>query len=200
MLHLDGVSDTSSIALAHTDPPLSSALPAQAAATPRSDEPALASRAALASRTIDQHTSSTQGLPTRSVAKPVARTQESRQGCRLAVIRRIERIHIRFRINMTALDQAARTALTEVGSAYLTCPVGIIDVVGYTDAQGVLASNLKLSEERARIVATYLAQHGIPEGRLHVLGRGPADPLTTNETVSGRWKNRRVVLRVRRET
>jgi OmpA-OmpF porin, OOP family len=68
-------------------------------------------------------------------------------------------------------------------------------VVGHTDTQGALESNLKLSESRAAAVVKVLtAQHGVEGKRLVARGVGPLSPLASNDTEAGRKLNRRVEL------
>ncbi|AWA05733.1 porin OmpA [Aeromonas hydrophila] len=51
-------------------------------------------------------------------------------------------------------------------------------VVGYTDRIGSDAYNLKLSEARARTVADFLVDKGLPAGKVAIEGRGEANPVT----------------------
>ncbi|MEO1435709.1 MAG: OmpA family protein, partial [Bacteroidota bacterium] len=68
-------------------------------------------------------------------------------------------------------------------------------VVGHTDMDGSFASNLELSEARAKAVRTYLINnHQIDASRLTPYGVGPVAPVATNETSTGKQKNRRVEL------
>lgn len=71
-----------------------------------------------------------------------------------------------------------------------------VTAIGYTDAIGTDAYNLKLSERRADSVKNWLVDHGIPASKITAMGRGKADPVATNETADGRAQNRRVELKV----
>jgi chemotaxis protein MotB len=74
----------------------------------------------------------------------------------------------------------------------------LIDVVGHTDTDPIKKSkwrdNWQLSAERALAVAGYLMKRGIPEGRIRAVGCGPARPVASNSTASGKSKNRRVEI------
>lgn len=74
----------------------------------------------------------------------------------------------------------------------------LIDVVGHTDTDPIKKSkwrdNWQLSAERALAVAGYLMKRGIPEGRIRAVGCGPARPVASNSTSSGKAKNRRVEI------
>lgn len=66
-------------------------------------------------------------------------------------------------------------------------------LVGHTDAEGGLATNIALSKRRAQAVrAKLLAEHGIDAGRVVAEGVGYLSPRTTNATEEGRARNRRV--------
>lgn len=67
-------------------------------------------------------------------------------------------------------------------------------VVGHTDSTGQLAYNETLSLNRARSVTTYLENNGVAASRLTAEGRGPSDPVASNDTVEGRAANRRVEI------
>jgi OOP family OmpA-OmpF porin len=68
-------------------------------------------------------------------------------------------------------------------------------VVGHTDNQGTLESNLDLSRRRsAAVVQVLTAKYGIAAARLSGQGVGPLLPVASNDTEEGRAKNRRVEL------
>lgn len=71
-----------------------------------------------------------------------------------------------------------------------------IRIEGHTDSTGDPAYNDDLSARRALAVFTWLTSHGIDPERLESVGRGSKEPLDTNETVTGRAKNRRVVFKI----
>ena len=70
-------------------------------------------------------------------------------------------------------------------------------VIGYTDDTDSAAANLVLSRQRAQAVAQTLVAHGVRASRIHVEGRGEADPIASNATPEGRARNRRVVVILR---
>lgn len=73
---------------------------------------------------------------------------------------------------------------------------GTIDIIGHTDSTGSEKHNLKLSLIRARNVAKLLREYGLDKrfsiGK--VIGKGESSPEDTNETVHGRFNNRRVEI------
>jgi hypothetical protein len=71
-----------------------------------------------------------------------------------------------------------------------------IGIEGHTDAGGKFASNLDLSERRAKSVLRWLVSRGISPDRLEAKGYGPTRPVSTNKTNAGRAKNRRVEFHI----
>jgi len=69
-----------------------------------------------------------------------------------------------------------------------------IFVVGHTDSDGSLESNMKLSSDRAAAVVKALTENGISATRLKSCGVGPYCPVERNHTDEGKAKNRRVEL------
>jgi outer membrane protein OmpA-like peptidoglycan-associated protein len=71
-----------------------------------------------------------------------------------------------------------------------------ISVEGHTDSVGPDAYNQGLSERRAKSVATYFTDLGLPAGRISSIGFGENKPADTNANSKGRQNNRRVEVRV----
>ena len=69
-----------------------------------------------------------------------------------------------------------------------------IFVVGHTDSDGSVESNMKLSSDRAAAVVKALTENGISASRLKSSGVGPYCPVESNHTEDGKAKNRRVEL------
>lgn len=69
-------------------------------------------------------------------------------------------------------------------------------ISGHTDNVGNSASNMRLSEKRARAVETYLKNKGVGADRFEVKWFGQTKPAYPNDTPEGRQKNRRVEMEV----
>jgi OmpA-OmpF porin, OOP family len=67
-----------------------------------------------------------------------------------------------------------------------------VGIAGHTDYIGTGDYNMKLSERRARAVASYLSKNNIDHSRMEIQYFGKTKPISTNDTVEGRRKNRRV--------
>ncbi len=113
---------------------------------------------------------------------------------------------------MKKLNEYAKTILFETGKASFekqTYPVlvsitGILkeypsakfSIEGHTDNVGNAAKNLKLSQERAAAVVTYLTTNGIDASRLTSSGYGQTKPIDNNKTKEGKANNRRVEVKL----
>jgi outer membrane protein OmpA-like peptidoglycan-associated protein len=71
-----------------------------------------------------------------------------------------------------------------------------IEIAGHTDDVGDEQNNLSLSERRAKTVANYLIQKGIPKDRIVAVGYGESLPVVPNISESDRAKNRRVEIKI----
>ena len=73
-------------------------------------------------------------------------------------------------------------------------------VAGYTDNVPIntvkYPSNWELSSARAASVVRLMAESGIDSGRMGAIGFGEFRPISTNDSVINRRKNRRVVIRI----
>ncbi|MGU7785356.1 OmpA family protein [Burkholderia sp. PU8-34] len=101
-----------------------------------------------------------------------------------------------FATDSSVLTPAARRALEQFVSANQANTFRRVTVTGHTDSTGSVAHNQRLSEARARAVATYLRTSGLRGGQFVSEGMGPAEPVASNATTEGRAKNRRVEIQV----
>lgn len=68
------------------------------------------------------------------------------------------------------------------------------EIVGHTDDVGDDDANLKLSQDRAAAVKTWLVTRGISSSRLTTSGKGETEPMVPNTSDANRQRNRRVVF------
>jgi len=71
-----------------------------------------------------------------------------------------------------------------------------IEIGGHTDNVGGEAYNMRLSENRAKTVYNYLINKGIAANRLTFAGYGYFQALDTNDTETGRARNRRTEVKI----
>ena len=67
-----------------------------------------------------------------------------------------------------------------------------IKIDGYTDFIGSEGYNLELSVNRAKAIKSYLVAQGAIENNISIEGYGKQNPVASNDTESGRARNRRV--------
>tara|TARA_R110000737_G_scaffold47607_5_gene67643 strand:- start:12439 stop:13404 length:966 start_codon:yes stop_codon:yes gene_type:complete len=72
----------------------------------------------------------------------------------------------------------------------------LVLIDGYSDSYGGRNTNLKMSERRASKVRDLIVSSGIDASRIEANGYGEKRHVASNETVIGRSKNRRVVIRM----
>ncbi|MCD4813154.1 OmpA family protein [bacterium] len=90
-------------------------------------------------------------------------------------------------------------ALTKVADYMLRDDAITARIIGHTDNRPIanrkFANNRALSEARAHTVFNYLSKKkALSPDRFTIIGKGAADPIADNQTQSGRKKNRRVEI------
>ena len=86
--------------------------------------------------------------------------------------------------SMPKVERFAKFLLEHRGSKVL--------IVGHTDSDGSSASNLILSQKRAKAVANKLLELGVSASRITAIGKGESMPIVSNSTKEGKKKNRRI--------
>ena len=99
---------------------------------------------------------------------------------------------VNFDLNKSSLTSTAKANLDKLVPVFNDYKDTDIQIFGYTDSSGSDDYNLKLSEQRAASVKTYLVSKGINASRINTVGRGEADPIASNDTKEGMSQNRRV--------
>jgi OOP family OmpA-OmpF porin len=101
---------------------------------------------------------------------------------------------VTFELNSARLKPESRSVLDSVAADLKKYPRLRIELQGHTDSSGSDAYNLKLSQQRADAVRTYLIDQGVPANQLVARGYGESQPIEDNKTEAGRALNRRVVM------
>jgi chemotaxis protein MotB len=82
----------------------------------------------------------------------------------------------------------------------------LVELAGHTDSDPVkqtatsFRDNHDLSAKRSNSVRRYLIAHGVPSTRLYLSGWGESRPLQSESTAEGKAANRRVEIRLHRDT
>jgi OmpA-OmpF porin, OOP family len=101
-----------------------------------------------------------------------------------------------FTTGSAVLTPIAQQRLDQFIEANRGADLGRVVINGYTDSTGNAASNMRLSDARARSVQQYLVSHAVRATSYDVRGFGSAGPVASNATVAGRALNRRVEVQV----
>lgn len=103
-----------------------------------------------------------------------------------------------FDSGKSVLKPESTPTLVEMAKWLAANPGNNVFIVGHTDMQGSVDSNMSLSRARAAAVVDALVkQHAVKPARLASEGVGPYAPLSNNTAEAGRAKNRRVEMVLR---
>ena len=106
--------------------------------------------------------------------------------------------HVAFYFNFQSgeseLTSDANKGISEIAKMMKEHPSLTLVIEGHTDNVGKPEDNIRLSEKRAETVKKALIKAGVPSARLISKGVGQANPIASNDTSSGRERNRRVEL------
>ena len=92
------------------------------------------------------------------------------------------------------LKDGAQRALNNLTQFLNKYPDRGIAIEGFTDSTGSKELNQRLSERRAQAVKEALVSRGVEPKRIETRGHGPAFPIASNDTPTGRQLNRRVEI------
>lgn len=118
-------------------------------------------------------------------------------GCPVIAEEDIEKLelamrNVRFRTGSDRLLSISNSVLDEVAEILSRYPNYNLKMSGYTDNVGNDAVNQSLSEKRALACYQYLLVKGVSRDRMSYAGYGETNPIDSNETPTGRARNRRV--------
>lgn len=92
------------------------------------------------------------------------------------------------------LKPGAHRALDNLAQFLRKYPDRDLAIEGFTDSMGSKEVNQQLSERRAGAVKEALVMRGIESRRIDARGYGPAFPIASNDSETGRQLNRRVEI------
>jgi outer membrane protein OmpA-like peptidoglycan-associated protein len=99
-----------------------------------------------------------------------------------------------FETGKYALSADAQLKLAKLSGIIQAHPGLNLAIEGYTDTTGTADFNLKLSQQRADVVRTFLIAQGLSPDTITSKGLGEANPVADNSTAAGRKLNRRVEI------
>ncbi len=101
-----------------------------------------------------------------------------------------------FDANKASLKNLSNTELNRVVDFLKKNTNLVIEVGGHSNGWCSHDFANQLSHDRAKEVANYFIQKGIPNKRIQYHGYGKTKPIASNETLEGRKKNQRVELKI----
>jgi OmpA-OmpF porin, OOP family len=101
-----------------------------------------------------------------------------------------------YQTGSAKLEPSSMDQLRNIAAIMKAFPNVKLKIGGYTDNVGKAASNLKLSDNRARAAMAELVTMGVGADRLEAEGYGDTVPVADNATEEGRQQNRRTAARV----
>ena len=104
--------------------------------------------------------------------------------------------NIFFDVNKFDLKSESQVELDKVVQLLQENPTVRIQIEGHTDNVGTAADNLKLSENRAKSVVSFIVSKGIDPKRLTAKGFGATKPVAENTSEENRAANRRTELKI----
>ncbi len=107
-----------------------------------------------------------------------------------------EEAGVYFDTSKSNVKGTSATTLNKLAGIFKEYPKSYILVEGHTDSAGPEDYNMKLSQQRAESVTTYLIAQGINQGRFTTKWYGELQPKADNATPEGKSKNRRVELAI----
>lgn len=110
----------------------------------------------------------------------------------LEVNAKIELLPIFFQQSKPVILEESYPELERLAATMRELPTLNIRIEGHTDNVGKAEDLLRLSEERADAIRTFLVEKGIDKKRIETVGHGPKYPLNDNSTDILRAQNRRV--------
>lgn len=103
--------------------------------------------------------------------------------------------NIQFEAESANLKESEKIKLQKIGEILKSFSKNDLLIVGHTALAGTKTARKKLSEERASVVADYLADLGVKKHEeLFTQGLGATQPIAPNDTTENKSKNRRVEI------
>ncbi|MEP7265992.1 MAG: OmpA family protein [Saprospiraceae bacterium] len=101
-----------------------------------------------------------------------------------------------FKADSDSIPSSSLPALDDIYTFLIENPSLVVEIGGHTN--GIPKDDFcdSLSTLRARAVAEYLINKGVPKERLSYVGYGRRKPIDTNATRAGRVRNQRVELKI----
>lgn len=107
---------------------------------------------------------------------------------------------LHFRTNSSEVEDLYADQLEEFVAYVESVPGAIVEIYGYADRRGEQTDNLWLSQERVQSVEKSLRDLGLSNFTYETTALGEGQPVTNIENLENNFFDRRVVLRVRKDS
>jgi outer membrane protein OmpA-like peptidoglycan-associated protein len=101
-----------------------------------------------------------------------------------------------FDSNSAAVRPESTEQIANIAKIMKAYPTAHLMIGGFTDDTGDATVDMQLSQARANSVMQELIKMGVSANRLQAQGFGASAPIADNSTEAGRFKNRRIALRL----
>jgi peptidoglycan-associated lipoprotein len=151
----------------------------------------------LSGKVDSQETSLTQVKETANDAVKIARDSRMVSG-KIIDSQLLTEDMVLYNYEQPELTAKGKAALDElIKRAVPQLPYIFIEIIGYSDDMSLSSQNRRIALERAESVRRYLFEVGaIPLHRMSVISYGDLKPLTSDGSLEGRSRNRRVTVQV----
>jgi len=104
------------------------------------------------------------------------------------------KIPVSFRQGSSKFTRIDQALIKRIISYLSKNPATSIQINGYASSEGALAFNQTISQARADAYKKFLVSNNIAESRIVATGKGIENPIASNNSNTGRKKNRRVEI------
>lgn len=101
-----------------------------------------------------------------------------------------------FLVDTAKLTSSSNISLERILTAMIDNPSVVLEIRAHTQSLASAEAQQELSSLRARAVARYLVQNGVPVSRLRAKAFGDTQPIVDTKTSAGMRINNRIELRV----
>ena len=120
-----------------------------------------------------------------------------RNVCEETIAGLLNNAKINFDTGSSNISPTSFELLENIATTAKRCSDANFEVAGHTDSTGSLDGNMRLSEQRAQAVVSFLLKAGLPSTQFTAAGYGPNKPIADNTTTAGRAQNRRIEFRLK---
>jgi len=140
-------------------------------------------------------------IPEPEVSKPKAKTPKPksesrpRENISRAPTEILLHSETTFATNSSQIKSSAFTRLNEIANQMKKYPSVKWRVEAHIDKQNSSLDAVRITKQQAEAIVSYLISRGISGNNLQSVGMGDSSPISSNSSVYGRMKNRRIVIK-----